>query len=91
MDIAEHHTPDNGAAQQSRVCRIELFFLQCGKEALHSSVVVAAACAAHALPDLMALERSAEQPAGELAATVGVQNQAAHLSAAAGVLQGFHA
>lgn len=84
MDRAKHYALDSGTAQRSRVHRIEHFQRSKG-------VFIAAARAAHALPDFMALERSAKQPTDELAAAVGVLDQAPTPCTTAGVLQCFHA
>ena len=58
------------------VCRylIQLFFFQCGKEALHTSVVIAVSSTAEALDESVCYKLLAEGVACVLAATVAVKD-----------------
>ena len=59
------------------VCRylIQLFFFQCGKKALHTSVVIAMSSAAEALDKSVCYKLPAEGVACVLAATVAVKDR----------------
>ena len=69
---------------------VELLFLQCGKEALHTCIVAAAAGPTHALDELVTPEGREEHLAGKLAAPVGVKDRPLDIRVAAGVLQGLY-
>ena len=69
---------------------VELLFLQCGKEALHTCIVAAAAGPTHALNELVTPEGREEHLAGKLAALVGVKDRPLDIRVAAGVLQGLY-
>ena len=66
--------------QLSSIHEVELFFPRGSKEALHAGVVVASTSTAHALDELVALERLTELPAGKLATPVGVEDVALDLT-----------
>lgn len=52
-NVAEFGAFDPGHGQLFRWELVELFLLQRGKETLHSGIVIAAACAAHALDGII--------------------------------------
>lgn len=89
MDIPKDDDLHVLAPQFGGIHVVELLLLQGGKEALHAGVVIAATGAAHALHDLVAPERLAEQLAGELTAPIRVKDQTLCVDAAAGILQGL--
>ena len=76
--VAEDVTEDNSFDLFSlhSVCRylIQLFFFQCGKEALHASVVIAVSSAAEALNEPICYKLPAESVACVLAASVTVKD-----------------
>ena len=49
---------------------VEAFGLECGKEGLDQSIVIAVALAAHALLDALSLQQTAEGFAGVLASPI---------------------
>ena len=56
-DIPKHHALHFITAHSGRVHWVELLVLQCGKEALHTCIVVAAAGPTHALNELVSPDR----------------------------------
>ena len=87
MDIPKNNGLHILKPQFGGIHMVEFFFLQRGKKALHAGVIIAMSGTAHALYDLVAPEHLAEQLAGELAAPIGMQDQALCFGAAAGILQ----
>jgi len=79
--VAEDVSEDDGLDLFSlhSVCRylIQLFFFQCGKKALHTSVVIAVSRAAEALNEPVCYKLPSEGIACVLAATVAVKDRSA--------------
>ena len=76
--VAEDVSEDDGLDLFTlhSVCRylIQLFFFQCGKEALHTGIIVAMGSTAEALDKSVCYKLPAEGVAYVLAATVTVEN-----------------
>ena len=74
-DVSEDNSFDFFTLHSVGRYLIQLFFFQCGKEALHTSVVIAMSCAAEALNEPICYKFSAESIACILAATVAVKDR----------------